>query len=226
VTVLGSLPRPTAVTRLRAVAVRLLEERYLGVHTGVQIRPQDLGYRQGLYLASSWLVLRELFRNMEVAEDDVFVDIGSGMGRVVFMAARRPFKRVIGVERSLRLNEVARGIVDRKRRLLACQDVALLTVDALEWDVPDDVTVVYLFCPFPDTVFQRLVDRLIASIDHAPRHLRVVYNFSTVQDRAILEATGRAQRISFRVPWYLRSRFAEVSMYRLLPRVWEPSRQP
>ena len=137
VTVLGSLARPAAVKRLRAVAVRLLEERYLGVHTGVQIRPQELGYRQGLYLASSWLVLRELFRNMEVAEDDVFVDIGSGMGRVVFMAARRPFKRVIGVERSLWLNEVARGIVDRRRRLLACQDVALLTVDALEWDVPD-----------------------------------------------------------------------------------------
>jgi SAM-dependent methyltransferase len=134
--------------RLERIAVGRLERHYLGVDTGGDIRPQELGYPHGLYRGSSWLVLAEIFRRLEVGEQDVFVDVGSGMGRAVLMAARRPFKRVIGVERSERLNEVARGVVDRNRRRLSCQDVELVTVDALDWEIPDDLTVVYLYCPF------------------------------------------------------------------------------
>jgi hypothetical protein len=67
-------------------------------------------------------------------------------------------------------------------------------------------------------LFARLVDRLVASIDRSPRPLRLIYYFSTVEDREVLRATGRAQAISFGVPRYLRSRFEELSMFRLLPR--------
>jgi SAM-dependent methyltransferase len=205
-----------ALTRLKHVAVSLFE-RYLGVRTGGDIRGPALGYAHGLYRASSWLVLWEVFRGLEVAEDEVFVDIGSGMGRVLFMAARRPFKRVIGVERSDRLNEVARRNIDRNRHRLACKDVEIVSEDALDWEVPDDLSVVYLFCPFPTPVFERLVERLVASIDRAPRTLRVIYFYSTREDREILAATGRAHRISFRVRWYVRSQFEEMSMFRLVP---------
>jgi hypothetical protein len=74
----ASLQRAQA--RLREVAVRRLEARYLGANTGGDIWPHELGYSYGLYRATPWRVLRELFRGLEVAEDDVFVDIGSGMG--------------------------------------------------------------------------------------------------------------------------------------------------
>jgi SAM-dependent methyltransferase len=208
----------TAAAHLEVMAARRIQRHYLGVYTGDDIPAGELGYRHGVYKASSWLVLAELFRGIEVGEGDVFADIGSGMGRAVLLAARRPFKRVIGVERSARLNQVARGIVDRHCGRLACQDIELLTVDVLDWEIPDDLTVVYLYCPFPDQVFARLVDRLVASIDRSPRPLRLIYYFSTVEDREVLRATGRAQAISFGVPRYLRSRFEELSMFRLLPR--------
>jgi SAM-dependent methyltransferase len=210
-----------ALARVRAVAVRQFETRFLGAATGGDIWPKELGYSYGLYRGTSWRLLRELFRNLEVAEDDVFVDVGTGMGRVVFMAARRPFKRVIGVERSDRLNQVARAVIDRNRHRLACQDIELLCVDALEWEIPDDLTVVYLSCPFPDHLFERLVDRLVASIDRSPRPMRVIYYFGTERAREILMDTGRARRISFRVPWHTRARFEELAMYRLHPRGWE-----
>jgi len=206
------------ITRLERIAVGRLERHYLGVDTGGDIRPQELGYAHGLYRGSSWLVLAEIFRRLEVGEEDVFVDVGSGMGRAVLMAARRPFKRVIGVERSARLNQAARGIIDRNRDRLACQDIDLVTVDALDWEIPDDLTVVYLYCPFPDQVFARLVDRLVTSIERSPRPLRLIYYFSTVEDREVLRATGRAEAISFGVPRYLRAPFEELSMFRLLPR--------
>jgi SAM-dependent methyltransferase len=200
------------------MGARRIQRHYLGVYTGDDIPARELGYRHGLYKASSWLVLAELFRRLEVAEDDVFVDVGSGMGRAVLMAARRPFKRVIGIERSAGLNEVAQGIVDRNRHRLVCPEIDLVTVDALEWEVPDDVTVVYLYCPFPEQVFGGLVDRLVASLERSPRPLRLIYYFSTVEDREILRATGRAHEVSFGAPRYLRSRFEELSMFRLQPR--------
>jgi precorrin-6B methylase 2 len=208
------------VRRLKAAAVGLLEQRYLGVNTGGEIRAQELGFEHAPYIGSSWLVLWELFRSLEVAEDEVFVDIGSGMGRVVLMAAHRPFQRVIGVERSDRLTEVAKGVIARHRHRLTCQDIELLSVDALEWEIPDDLTIVYVYAPFPDEVFGQFVDRLVASIERCPRVIRLIYYFSTIEARQVLLATGRAVRINLRVPWYARSRFEEVSMFRLLPSGW------
>jgi SAM-dependent methyltransferase len=209
-----------ALARLRAVIARNIEARYLGVTTGGDVRAHDLGYSYGLYRGTPWRVLRGLFRSLEVAEEDVFVDVGTGMGRVVFMAARRPFKRVIGVERSDRLNQVAGAVIDRNRHRLACQDIELLCVDALEWEIPDDVTVVYLSCPFPDHLFEMLVDRLVASIDRSPRPMNLIYYFGTARAHEIVANTGRAQRISLRAPWYVRSGFEELAMFRLLPRGW------
>ena len=150
-----------------------------------------------------------------VSENDVFVDVGSGMGRVLLMAARRPFKRVIGIERSAELNRIARRILERRRHRLACRDVELHSIDAREWEVPDDLSVVYLFCPFPAEVFAQLVESLIASIDRSPRHLRLIYK-GTSESREVLLSTGRAEQISLPVPWYLRSRFEGLSMFRLL----------
>ena len=45
----------------------------------------------------------------EIRPDDVFIDLGSGMGRMVLEAARYPFKRVIGVELVEQLHDLARA---------------------------------------------------------------------------------------------------------------------
>jgi precorrin-6B methylase 2 len=205
-----------ALNPARRAASRLLE-RLLGVRTSGDIRQIEQGYEYGIYRPTPWLVLRALLDRLEIAENDVFVDIGSGMGRVVLMAARRPFGRVIGIERSPELTEIARENLARGRGRLRCQDVELLTVDALDWEVPDDVTVIYLNCPFPDEVLERVLAKLVESLDTRPRAMRLIYNFSTAQNREAVMATGRARRIELGTPWYLREEFREVSLYRLVP---------
>ena len=77
--------------------------------------------------------------------DDVFVDYGSGMGRVLIIAGHEPFKRVIGVEMSEQLNEVARENLDHNRDRFRCQESSD-RADATQWQVPDDVTIVYFYC--------------------------------------------------------------------------------
>jgi len=208
-----------ALGTLRSLATRSFE-RSLGLRTWGTIWQRELGYDYGLYRPSSWLVVAALFGGLEVSEEDVFADIGSGMGRAVLVAARRPFRRVIGIERSAELTEIARQNVARSLQQLACSDVELLTSDALHWPIPDDLTVVYLCCPFPAEILGRFLGRLLESLERRPRPLRLIYYFSTEHDRHLILTSGRATRVAFRVPWYLRSAFEEVSMFRLLPPGW------
>jgi SAM-dependent methyltransferase len=208
-----------AVAGARAQASRALD-RGLGVETRGLAWQRDTGYAYGLYRPTSWLVLHRLFGRLEVSEDDVFLDVGSGMGRVLLMAARRPFKRVIGVEQNEKMTTTARRNVERHRRRLTCPAVELVTADVLEWGIPDDLSVVYLYCPFPDHALERFIHRLLASLDRRPRPLRMIYNFGTVPNRETVMHTGRARMVELRAPWYLRSAFEEIWMARLLPGEW------
>jgi SAM-dependent methyltransferase len=203
------------VSAVRGAASRALE-RALGVQTRDEVWQRDAGYGSGLYLPTPWLVLEQLFRRLEVRDTDVFVDIGSGMGRVLLMAARRPFKRVIGVEKNVEMTELARRNVASSRRRFRCQDVELVAHDVLDWRIPDDLSVVYLFCPFPPEVLEVFMERLLASIDRHPRDVRLIYNFSTTVNRDMILRSGRAQPVDLPMPWYLRRTFREVWMVRLL----------
>ena len=194
-------------------------ERRYGIKTSGEIKPEELGfpggehYRGGLYRPSSWVVLRHVFKTFPVTKADVFVDYGSGMGRVLIFAARQPFKRVLGVEMSEDLNRVARENIERNRDRFRCGDVEVVTADATEWRVPDDLTVAYFYCPFPPQVFDQVLRQLFASLDRRPRLLRIVYYFMADADRELLMATGRARQLSYKAPWHLRKRLTELWMF-------------
>jgi Histone methylation protein DOT1 len=142
---------------------------------GTEYDPVHVHPERVRYEPSGWGFLARGLAGREVTRDDVFVDIGSGKGRVVCQAAQYPFRRVLGVEVSERLNEIARQNVDRILPRLACKHVELITEDAARFDIPDDVTVVYLYYPFTGETFSSVVDKLIASLDRRPRRLTVIY---------------------------------------------------
>lgn len=199
---------------------RFNERRY-GIKTSGEIKPEELGfpsgdqYRGGLYRPSSWVILRHVFKVLPVSREDVFVDYGSGLGRVLVFAAEQPFRRVIGIEMSEDLNEVARENVERNRERFRSSDVEVITADATRWPVPDDLTVAYFYCPFPPQVFGQVLQQLFASLDRRPRTLRLVYYFMANADRELLLATGRATQVDYESPWYLRKQLTELWMFDL-----------
>src|SRR5687767_10057528 len=67
---------------------RIVDLATAGIHTDGRIP----------YVPSTWRNLPSALRHIPISDDDVFLDLGSGKGRVVLQAAKRPFKRVIGVE--------------------------------------------------------------------------------------------------------------------------------
>jgi SAM-dependent methyltransferase len=140
------------------------------------------------YLASGWFFLRRALKGCRITPEDVFVDFGSGMGRVVYLAARHyPFGRVVGVEISQRFNDVAAENIARMRGKLRCKNVELVTCDATEFVVPDDMTYAYFFNPFTNQVFRKVLDNVIASLDRRPRPITICYA-NPVMESTILQS--------------------------------------
>ena len=165
------------------------------------------------YVPTSRFVVPRVLRRIGVRPDDVFIDFGSGKGRVVYQAAQFPFKRVIGVEIAEELNRIARYNVDHNRKRLACEDVELVTEDAARYQVPDDVTVAYFYHPFEGQIFARVIDNLVASLDRSPRQLRVIYLYPKGAD--YLLETGRFElERKMRAPRPALSQWHQVLVFR------------
>lgn len=146
------------------------------------------------YEPSPWFVLPRILPRDEVGPDDVFVDLGAGMGRVVFEAARRyRFRRVLGVEISREFADTARGNLERNVDRLRCRDFEIVTSDVLEYEVPDDVTIAYLANPFRGEIFAGAVRRLLESVDRRRRPLRIIYLNPLEHEQ--LMATGRIREV-------------------------------
>jgi SAM-dependent methyltransferase len=149
----------------------------------------------------------------------VFLDLGSGQGRVVFQAARfYPFRRVVGVELVADLHARAAANIAGNRGRLRCRDVQLVCSDVLDFRIPDDVTVVHLYNPFTGNTFATVIDRLLASVDRRPRRLRIVYANPVEHEQ--LMATGRvrlARRVHGLRPGREWARSASTYVYEVLP---------
>lgn len=153
-----------------------LWERYLGVDTVGAHRVRDFGGRgeSVRYEPLPWLLLRRTMAVLPLTPQDVFLDYGSGMGRVLITAARQPAKRVVGVELLAPLAEFARENAALAGPRLH-SPIEVVVADASTWEVPDDVTVVFLFNPFVGSVMAAVQARIEASLKRRPRRLRVLY---------------------------------------------------
>jgi SAM-dependent methyltransferase len=122
-------------------------------------------------------------------EGTVFVDVGSGLGRMVLLAARRPFRQVVGLELSPALHEVARENLatarDPERR---CRDVRLVRGDAAAYRWPRGNLALYLYNPFRAEVLAAMLDAVLAD---RSRDIALVYHTpleaETIERRAQFE---------------------------------------
>jgi 16S rRNA G966 N2-methylase RsmD len=181
---------------LRSAATDLLFDRRYGVRTAGDYEAGELGLNVHCclgYRPAGWMSLRRILSPCEVTDRDVFVDLGSGMGRVVLQATRYPFRKVIGVEISETLHDIALENIDRNRRRPRCLDIELVHADVLKYELPDDVTVVFLYNPFQGEVFATVIERLVQSVERNPRQLRIIYA-NPVEEQLLL-GTGRIRQV-------------------------------
>lgn len=215
-----SVIRPPYVW-LRDGTTYLLFDRRLGVRTSGYIELDELGIAapgRERYKPVGLIQFRRILPRRTVTADDIFLDIGSGMGRAVLLAATYSFRRVIGVELSTQLVDIARDNVDRSRAKLRCKDIVIVNGDAVHYEIPDDVTVVFMYNPVRGDIFAAVVKNVLDSYDRRPRTLRIAYGNPI--EEPILLSTGRIRMVrhlsGFR-PGRDWSRSNSFKMYTVLP---------
>jgi SAM-dependent methyltransferase len=104
-----------------------------------------------------------------------FIDMGSGKGRGVFLAATLPFRKVLGVEYSAALHEAAVANLGRLRCSAHERDrVELIHGDAANFEFPGGNLVLYLFNPFGPDVMSKMLNNLERAMREEKRHVAVL----------------------------------------------------
>lgn len=152
-----------------------LIDRWLGVRTSGW-RPHvgdehDPDWRVE-YVPSSYAVLRRVLRRVNLGPDDVFVDLGAGMGRSVFAASWMGARRAVGVEIDPALVALATANLARSR--LRDRQVEFVERGAEAYE-QDQSTVLFMFNPFGAGTMAAVARQIEAGLKKNPRNLRIAY---------------------------------------------------
>jgi hypothetical protein len=176
-------------------------DRRYGVDTAgvVHLARHELAGGNRDFAASYQAVRERRFRELIFAlpiayHEFTFVDLGSGKGRPLVLAAQLPFKRIIGVEFSRELHGVAVANVERLRAngtLTALDRIELVWLDAAQFEFPAEPLVVHFFNPFFGSVLTQVLQNLRSSVKRAPRE--VLLCFTGAVPAEVAEGDGFVQ---------------------------------
>lgn len=121
------------------------------------------------YATMNYSTIHSILEHLALEQSDVFVDVGSGKGRVLCCAARYPVKQVVGVDLSEAFCQVARENARRMRGRRAPISVETTMADDFDYS---SATVLFLFDPFGAATLGSLLEKVGRDVG---RSLRIAY---------------------------------------------------
>ena len=120
-----------------------------------------------------------------------FIDIGSGKARVILynMAQKAPYGSYMGIEIDPRLHDIA------EKNLMTTnidlnKEVVLVNQDILDYSLPYEPCVYFLFYPFSNVIFEKFIEKNIEIINKTKSYLVFVtqqdYDMSKVVDKELV----------------------------------------
>jgi hypothetical protein len=166
------------------------DHRVNTMSAGVPWRERLLGHFHSPYQPTDPALFHEMLAQLSLDFSQfTFVDLGSGKGRTLLLAADYPFARIVGVELLPKLHRIAveniRVYQSAGQRCFAIESIAC---DAREFTFPPAPTVLYLFNPFPELILEQVLRRLEQSLRKHPRPVVVLYH--NPQLTSVLEQSG------------------------------------
>ena len=151
--------------------------RTSGMLPGFLLRPgKPVDDQASIYFAAQPSILRRALATIPDPELCHFVDIGCGKGRALLLATEFGFAAITGVELSPTLAGVARRNVRAFSRAHPDRTpISVLTVDALEYELPSEKLVIFLYNPFHRSLIVQLLRRIESSLKAISRDLYVIY---------------------------------------------------
>jgi SAM-dependent methyltransferase len=108
-------------------------------------------------------------------EDLTFIDLGSGKGRVLFMASAFPFRKIIGVEISPGLTALAHRNIASYKGEQKCRDINPVCMDFTRFEFPEVPLFVFLYNPASLHLTNVVARNLMRSLNKCPREVWILY---------------------------------------------------
>jgi SAM-dependent methyltransferase len=129
------------------------------------------------YQATEAMTLRKLMRKIDFPKNGVFVDLGSGKGRVLLLAAQCGFLRIVGVEFSPELCEIARQNIKLFKRKTGNEaQIEVIQADVASVAIEPEVNVLFMYNPFDKIKMRQFLSAVRHSLTQFPRKIWLIYN--------------------------------------------------
>lgn len=138
--------------------------------------------------------LRRIMASVDIPERYAFVDIGCGKGRALILAAEARFKRVVGVEMSPDLCQVA----ERNARIVAAawpdySRIEVVNADATTWPLPAGNLLILLYNPFGAEAMVRFRSNL--EVAHRAERCDILVAYGVPVHQDVLEGMTGFQNV-------------------------------
>ena len=176
-----------------------LHDMRLGIRTGKKVRGSELGYRGTTCVGYSPTRYRNIFKIINSintpTDRDILLDYGCGKGRVLIVASKHPFQRVIGVELNPKLCAIARQNIQRAHKKLVCKDIQVVNTDAALYSPPADVTHFFFYNPFGSDILSNVLENMRVSLDNNPRDILIITMFPNGNHQSLLDDCRWLQKL-------------------------------
>ena len=145
---------------IKLLHAELIYEEKFGIKTSAIKRSDSKEFFH--YQGASYRVLFRIFSETSKLKNRFeFVDIGSGKGRVIFVAEYFGFNNLTGIE----LDQFLVNEAENNRKHYSYKrkesQIEFVHANALEYPYKNTATVYFLFNPFNEEVLEKVLDRII-----------------------------------------------------------------
>lgn len=202
-----ALLRERSPARRREWQMQLAFDRKYRIDTAVRVpasalRPADPRGKAALhaigYQPTSVSALHQILQAIPLQyEGWTFIDIGAGKGRALLVGSHYPFQRIVGVELSPHLVEIAqRNITTYRDPAQRCHAIECVCMDASKYPLPAEGNLLlYLYNPFGEPIMRAFLEGIRRVAAEAPRReIWICYANATL--RSLFDAADFLQPVA------------------------------
>ena len=143
----------------------------IGIHTTECRMLEQKSKNYFNYQPTSYDMLEVLFDKYPFGEDDQFLDIGCGLGRVLFCAEKKGCKDCIGIEVN---NQIYDELLDNIKKYEGRQSIRAYLSAAEKYEIEEKANKFFFFNPFHIKYFMRVMNNILKV---AEKKEKVLYLF-------------------------------------------------
>jgi len=128
-----------------------------------------------IYMPVSYDLLEEIFQKVNLKESKHFLDIGSGKGRPMCMAAYYDFSKVTGIDFSKEFCDAAEENMKITQQKFPHLQYKIINNDAFYFEIPNDADCIFMFNPFDEVIMNGVAENILESFEINPRKITLIY---------------------------------------------------